>query len=297
MHSTLGHHTSKIDRNQAAPDARTYALGYSKNEFKRLEMQGAFIRDLTEDVLQRAGLKPGMRVLDLGCGVGDVSLLAAKLVGSSGLVIGVDRSAEAIGIAQQRAIQTNLYRWMQFAVTDLDSFVPDEAFDAVIGRLVLMYLPDPAATLRRLSAHLRPGGILAFQEISMPLGRSVPEGPRFRQCKSWILDTFERAGFEVDMGGKLFATFLAAGLPAPQMITAGRVEGGPQSSAYDYLSQTLNSLLSTMQREGIATAAEVEIDTMAERLREEAVAHNACIMLPPFVGAWTHIPGIAARRY
>jgi hypothetical protein len=58
----------------------TYALGYSESELKRLESQGAFFRDLTEDLLRRSGVVSGMRVLDIGCGVGDVSLLAGELV-------------------------------------------------------------------------------------------------------------------------------------------------------------------------------------------------------------------------
>ena len=66
--------------NRQAPSL--YPLGYSETEFKRLERQGAFLRDLTEDVLRRAGLAAGMHVLDVGCGVGDVSLLAATLVGT-----------------------------------------------------------------------------------------------------------------------------------------------------------------------------------------------------------------------
>jgi predicted methyltransferase len=75
--------------------------------------------------------------------------------------------------------------------------------------------------LRRLCRHLRPGGVVALQEMAMSLTRSNPEGQQFRQCVSWIIDTFERAGFEIDMGSKLFATFRDAGQPAPQMIVAG----------------------------------------------------------------------------
>jgi ubiquinone/menaquinone biosynthesis C-methylase UbiE len=271
------------------PDSRPYALGYSESEFKRLAMQGAFIRDLTEDVLRRAGLAPGMRVLDLGCGVGDVSLVAGELVGPSGFVLGVDRSAEAIETAERRAVEGGQCYWVRFATGELDSFDPRETFDAIIGRLILMYLPDPAATLRRLSGHLRPGGIVAFQELTMPATRSVPDGPQFSRCRSWIIETFERIGFELDMGPKLHATFMAAGLPAPQMIAAGRAEGGPQSLAYDYVAETLRSLLPAMERAGVATAAEVEVDTLAERLRREAIANDACIMLPPFIGAWTQL--------
>jgi ubiquinone/menaquinone biosynthesis C-methylase UbiE len=286
-------HKVLLDRNpiDVGPDkASAYALGYSEREFKRLELQGAFIRDLTDDVLKRAGLTRGMRVLDLGCGVGDVSLMAGEVVGPTGAVLGVDRSAEAIATAERRAVEAGQCYWVRFAATELEHFVPDGAFDAIIGRLILMYLPDPAATLRRLAVHLRPGGIMAFQELAMPAAKIIPDRPIFSRCRRWILEAFERGGVEIEMGPRLFATFLEAGLPAPQMIAAQRVEGGPQTFAYDYVAETLRSLLPLMEQVGVATAEEVEVDTLAERLRGEALASSACIMLPPLVGAWTHIP-------
>jgi ubiquinone/menaquinone biosynthesis C-methylase UbiE len=268
---------------------RPYALGYSDNEFRRLERQAAFFRDLIEDVLRRAGLAPGMHVLDVGCGVGDVSMLAATLVGPTGSVLGIDCSVESLDIARRRAAAAGQAS-VRFEAVELDLFTTDKTFDAVIGRLVLMYQADPAATLRRVRRHLRGGGIIAFQEMVMPLARSVPDGPHLRQCTDWILTAFARAGCELDMGGKLFATFVAAGLPMPQMIAAARVEGGPHSPVYDYLAGVLRSLLPVLEHAGIATVPDVEIDDMSERLRNEAVAQDACIMPPPLVGAWAHMP-------
>jgi SAM-dependent methyltransferase len=253
-------------------------------------MQSAFIRDLTEDVLTRAGLRPGMRVLDIGCGVGDVALLAGELVGPNGCVLGIDRSTAAIRTAERRVAQARQRGRIRFAVADLDSFVPDETFDAVIGRLILMYLPDPSATLRRFAGHVQPGGILAFQELSLPSIRSVPDAPQFLQCKSWILEAIERNGFESDMGSKLFATFLAAGLPPPGMISACRTEGGYQSPVYAYIAATLQSLLPAMERAAVATADEVGINDLADRLCDEAVARRACLIFPPLIGAWTIRP-------
>jgi ubiquinone/menaquinone biosynthesis C-methylase UbiE len=247
-------------------------------------LQGAF-RDFTEDVLQRAGIAPSMHVLALGCGVGDVSLLVADRVGPAGSVLGVGRSEDALAVARMRAAEAGFYN-VRFVASELDAFVPKQEFDAIVGRLVLAYLPDPAATLRRLSCWLRPGGAIAFQEMASLLGRRVPEGPQFRKCVFWLLETFARAGFDLDMGGKLFATFLATGLQAPQMVASARVEGSAQSPVYDYLADTLRSLLPMAERLGVATAAEIDIDGAAERLRREAVETNACIMLPPLVGAW-----------
>ncbi len=74
-------------------ESDSYPLGYSEDEAGRLANQGAFLEDLTADVLRRAGIESGMEVLDLGCGVGDVSVLAATMVGEFGAVLGIDRAA------------------------------------------------------------------------------------------------------------------------------------------------------------------------------------------------------------
>jgi 2-polyprenyl-3-methyl-5-hydroxy-6-metoxy-1,4-benzoquinol methylase len=286
----------RVDRKAArrsrvtGTDERTYPLGHSDHELKRLEQLGALFGDFTGDALRRGGLAPGMRVLDVGCGVGDVSMMAASLVGSSGAVLGVDRSARAIDIARLRAAAAG-QDWVRFIASEVDGFGTDERFDAIIGRLILMYLPDPAATLRRLCGRLRPGGIVVFQEMAIPVARCVPEGPQFRGCMDWICRTFAQSGAELDMGSKLYATFLAAGLPAPRMVLAGRAEGGPESPAYDFIAATARSVLPAAERLGVTTAAEVGIDTMVERLRREAVESNACVMLPPLVGAWSQLPG------
>lgn len=266
-----------------------YPLGYSELEFKRLEDQAAFLRECTEDFLRRAGIEPGMRVLDIGSGVGDVALLAGTVVGSSGSVLGIDRSTDALAIAAHRAAAVGL-PWVRFQPVELDEFTTAERFDAVIGRLVLLYQPDPVRAVQRLCNQLRPGGIIAFQEFAMPLARCVPEGPEFRRVRDWILGTFERAGCDPDMGTRLLATFVGAGLPAPELIMVGRPGGGPTSPAYDYVAGVLRSLLPVAERLGVTTAAEVDIDTLADRLRREVVSLNACVMPPPLIGAWSRTP-------
>jgi SAM-dependent methyltransferase len=267
-----------------------YILGHSERELRRLEAQAAYFRDLTEDLLRRAGIGRGMSVLDLGCGAGDVSLLASDLVGPSGAVLGIDRSPEAIAMARRRAQTGGLAR-LRFEVADIDGFAGEERFDAVIGRLVLLYQADPVATLRRAAAHLRPNGILAFQEMCMPMMRCVPESPLFRQCLSWITATFSRAGFEIDMGARLAPTFLAAGLPRPALILGGKAGGGPGAPEYPFIAGVLRSLLPAAERLGVARPEEVEIDTLAERLEREAVALDATVIAPPLLGAWTRVAG------
>ena len=101
-------------------DGQSYFLGHSDAEIERLALQSAFYRDATEALLKRAGLAPGMRVLDIGCGGGDVSLLAAEMVGPSGAVLGIDRTAAAVSAAQRRVAALGI-RHVRFAVTELES--------------------------------------------------------------------------------------------------------------------------------------------------------------------------------
>jgi len=251
-------------------------------------MQSAFWGELTEEVFRRAGIGVGMHVLDVGCGPGDVSFLAAKLVGPSGSVLGIDRSEDAVKRASQRAAEHGL-RGCHFAVADVEAFETDQRFDAVVGRLLLMYLKDPARTLRSLIRHLRPGGIVAFHEIILNSMLCVPPVPLLNRVAQWVITAFERGGAELDMGLKLDATFRAAGLSPPEPYAAARPVAGADSAGYAVLAAVTRSLLPAIEKFGIATAAEVDIDTLADRLRNATVAADACWLSPVMVGAWARI--------
>jgi len=114
-----------MEHNQTT--SNDYALGHAQPELDRLIFQGRFIGDLTGHMLRLAGLKPGMRVLDIGCGAGDVSFLARSIVGSEGTVIGVDRSSEAVTVAQQRAQKAQLPN-VQFIASDVDALTLDNCW-------------------------------------------------------------------------------------------------------------------------------------------------------------------------
>ena len=133
-------------------------------ECRRLGCRPVFLRNPDNDSLRAAGVERGMRVLDLGCGFGDTSLLIAKAVGASGLVVGVDPSADAIAVAEKRATEACQCYWTRFFVAGLDTFVLDEVFDVVIARPTSLDLHEPAAALRRLSTFVRPRGVIAFHE-------------------------------------------------------------------------------------------------------------------------------------
>ncbi len=274
---------------------QAYVLGHSESELRRLALQSTFWGELTEEVFRRAGIGTGMHVLDVGSGAGDVALLAARLVGPTRSVLGIDRSEHAIKRASERAAADGV-GWCQFSVADMDAFETDRRFDAVVGRLVLMYLGDPARTLRALIRHLRPGGIVAFHEMVMNSVRSVPPIPLLGRVGQWVIAAFERSGAQVDMGLRLDAVFRAAGLPAPETHAAARTVAGAHSAGYAILAGVTRSLLPTIEAFGIASPAEIDIDTLADRLREATVAADACWLSPVMVGAWARIAAVEARN-
>ena len=237
-----------------------YAFTDRGHEQRRLASQAEEFDPLTERVFRAAGLVPGLRVLDLGSGAGDVAILAARLVGREGEVVGVERAATA-RVAQ--AGMSNV-RFMQGDVQTLDGVA--DGFDAAVGRLVLMYLPDPAAALRGVAALVRRGGVVCVQEGDMAYDWAAPMTPLWTQIRTWFLATLERANAATRMGLSLYPTFIAAGLPAPELRLECAVGGGDKAWAW---ANVMRGVLPLMERFGITTAAELEPDTLAERLQDE----------------------------
>ena len=264
-----------------------YAFTDRGHEQRRLASQAEEFDPLTERVFRAAGLVPGMRVLDLGSGAGDVAILAARLVGREGEVVGVERDPNAVASATARVAQAGMsnVRFMQGDVQTLDGVA--DGFDAAVGRLVLMYLPDPAAALRGVAALVRRGGVVCVQEGDMAYDWAAPMTPLWTQIRTWFLATLERANAATRMGLSLYPTFIAAGLPAPELRLECAVGGGDKAWAW---ANVMRGVLPLMERFGITTAAELEPDTLAERLQDELRAANGIIISPPLIGAWARLP-------
>ena len=270
---------------------RAYTMGRSKEETERLIQQSGLYEDITRRLLADAGLFTGMKVLDIGSGAGDVAFAAVELVGSEGEVLGVDMNPEILETARARAEAAGLAN-VQFMAGDTQTLDLPNDFDALIGRLVLMYLPDPVATLKQLATHLRPGGIVAFQEVEFSTYSSIarPETPMMNQLAEWGVEVFRRSGANVGMGLDLYGTFVDAGLPEPSLQYAAPV-GGPETRiGYQFIANAFRSILPLLEALGVATAEEVNLETLAQRLRAEVVASKRPLILPPHITAWAQLP-------
>lgn len=115
-------------------------------------------------VLQRIGVRPGSRVLDVACGTGQVSRAALRLVGSGGIVVGVDPSEGMRHVAERHGIRV-------LAGTAERLPVPSAAFDFVVMGYALRHASDLITAFREMRRVLRPGGTVAILEITPPEAR------------------------------------------------------------------------------------------------------------------------------
>ena len=264
-------------------------MGHTDRERRRLSLQATILNPITEDFLRRAGIAAGMRVLDIGCGVGEVSLIAARLVGSSGHVTGIDVDADSLQAARTRAAGQGLQH-IAFEQRDCQT-AADEQYDAAIGRHVLIHMRDPLHVIRCAAATVHPGGIVAFQEYDFTARiSSFPQVPLFERSKDMFAKLFNALGSNANIGTQLFHLLHKAGLSKPQCRLEAPIDGGPDSPFYDWFAETIRSLLPRLESLGITTAAEIDIETIATRLREETVSRNASVAAPSMISAFARKP-------
>ena len=263
-----------------------YTMGRSQEETDRLIEQSQLYEDVTRRFFLRSGIAKGMKVLDVGSGAGDVALALAEFVGPEGTVVGVDLNPDILKTAQARADAAGFSN-IEFIAGDTRTLELPNDFDAVVGRLVLMYMADPVEALKHLATHLSPGGIVAFQEAYFApyTVAEHPDTPLANELIKWGRTVFEHSGAHLDMGMELYQAFVDAGLPEPTLHFEAPMGGPVNWPGYEYLANSFRSLVPLLEAYGITTAEELDVDTLAERIQAEVAAAKRPIMLPPHITA------------
>jgi ubiquinone/menaquinone biosynthesis C-methylase UbiE len=262
-------------------------------EVGRLAEQARVIDPGTERLFREAGIATGMRVLDLGSGAGDVTLLAARIVGPQGTVAGLDSSPEAILAARDRAARAGIGN-VEFVQSDLLALgeMRDAAggpFDAVVGRLVLEFMPDPSQVLRQAARLVKPGGIVCFQEVDNWYTWAYPETGLWARLRNLFMEALTRSGIEPRMGLLLYQTFTAAGLAEPRLRLEAAIAGG-QDAPVAVWANLIRGALPAMERLGLAEARSIDPGSLADRLLADVRAHNGVVIAPVMIGAWACTP-------
>jgi SAM-dependent methyltransferase len=259
-----------------------YVLGYSNAEQDRLIRQATLLAPITERLFRDAGIGLGRRVLDLGSGMGDVAMIAARLVGASGEVLGVEQNASFVARARERAAAVG-FRNLSFIQADANALAIDGSFDAVVGRFVLNHNSDPVAMLRSVTQLLIRGGVVAFQEIAvspaLPVAASLPLWSR---VLALIQDIIRRSGMTPDAGLALHRIFQEAGLPGPHMHLD--VPFAQDSSVAELEVDLLRSLA---DHHGASLADLGDLETLVNRIHTEALSARSAIGFMAIVSAWS----------
>jgi ubiquinone/menaquinone biosynthesis C-methylase UbiE len=264
-----------------------YALGRTSVEYGRLVEQAELLAPLTERLFRAAGVGSGMRVLDVGCGVGDVSFLASSLVGADGIVVGVDLDSEALNVAERRRATGGITN-VEFRNGDARTFDVEHPFDAAVGRLVLMYMRDPAAALRQIAERVAPGGILAFHEWDARVSPAAAMNqPVLAELQRLIALTFQRSGASLEIGAQLYQCMRAADLePERRPLAEIAVHMTQDEVAYRRWAQFVPSLLPKMVEYGLATEDQL-LDLIEHRLRDELIGAPGPMSLSwLMIGQW-----------
>jgi ubiquinone/menaquinone biosynthesis C-methylase UbiE len=268
-----------------------YILGHSESELHRLMRQAAVLAPITRRLFSDAGLARDMRVLDVGCGTGDVSMLAAEMVGSGGAVVAIDRSKDALAIARERA-QAAGHDNIEFREGSAEAFNTRVPFDFAVGRYVLVHQPDPASFIRAIAKNVRPGGVVAFHELGLydKGNLTAPPNALWSKAFDWIYTAFQSVQPHPDAGARMAGHFHAAGLKrTPTLFCEIPIGVGAQSPACGWIVHTLRSLIPQLEKISVATAQEIDIDTLEVRLRAAAISsHTQLITVTQFCG-WARL--------
>ena len=275
---------------------KAYVLDRTERELNRLDLQGIIYRDATRRALTDCGIATGMRVLDIGCGSGDVTRLAAELVGPSGSVLGIDMDAESVQSARVRAAQLGIEN-VAFEEGEAGSFAEPGTFDALTARFFLMHQPSPAQTLAEAARALRPGGVIMMLESHMAglldSQHSYPHSEIYDEVVRWKCRVVAAAGADIEAGLGLYRIFRAAKLPAPDLRMEAPVGGGPDSLLYRYMAESVRSMLAMADSHDIRGFSAEKVEQLEENLRNSVVSGDGVLVCLPVVSACCRLPGAA----
>ena len=256
-----------------------YPIERRAGEIERLHIQSAaFARDV-EVMLDLIGVREGSSCLDLGCGPGGITGAMSKRVGASGRVIGLDKDAEFLEYARQRAPENVEFREGDAYASGL----PRESFNLVHMRFLASTAGDPERLLAEAMGLCRPGGIVALQEPDCDTLNSYPPHPAWTKLKDAVVGAFSGVGGDVYLGQRLYRLVRHAGLVDVHFrpVLIGVRSTDPM---VDYLPATAQSLCATITRLGLI--AENEFDPLLAEARRHLQNPDTVFTLYTVAQVW-----------
>lgn len=230
--------------------------------------------DITRKLIERGEIKSGMKILDLGCGDGNVTFLLSNYVGPEGIVVGIDSNENAIDNAKKKSKELGLSN-LYFIVGDItqDFKIEHSNFDVIIVRRVLMYLSNPQSSIATAIKYLKPNGIFLAQENNIsqtPIG--LESMPHHKKINDLIRKTLERENVNFNLGFELCTILTDSGLKVENVWAEAVLSTPNQPTPWFFLAQVMKDRMLT--HKVISDVSELELETLGERLTNERMENT-----------------------
>jgi SAM-dependent methyltransferase len=266
-----------------------YVIRGGEGGYERLALLARTRWPDTAALFARAGLSPGMRCIDLGCGGGQVTLEIARLVAPGGSAVGVDMDEIKLDLARRAAAERGLVN-VEFRQLNMRDWDEPDSYDTVYCRFLLQHLSEPVALLGRMWAAVRPRGVLIVEEADFDGWCCHPANEGFDFFVRTYSDVLKRRGGDPALGRKLYGGFLAAGIPGPEVGLVQPVWTGGEGKALAW--STLEASADAIVTEGVASQDDVTAALMT--LQQFTADPQTLISGPRIFQLWS--PRVTARR-
>ena len=267
-----------IERSPEQPES--YVLRGGQAGAERLRLINRVKWPTSERLLGTAGLRAGMRVLDFGCGSGEVTRRMAALVRAEGEVVGIDLDPSILRLARQQTEDSNLP--VSFRHLGAEELEEVAAYDFAYARYLLSHLRHPERALEAMVRALRPGGRLAVEDIFFPGHVCYPPNAAFDSYLELYQAVVRAKGADPAIGARLMPMALDAGLVEVQVGLVVPVfhEGEGKRVAQVTVEHIREAVL------GAGLAASTDVDAIVAELTAFADDERTLMSIAPTFQVW-----------
>ena len=264
-----------------------YFMGYRQAEQERLERQALELAHDSSWLFDQIGIRPGSRVVEIGCGPRGCLDLLSERVGPNGKVIGIERSAEQVERARKFVVDSHLTNIEVLCLDGRETGLPEASFDLATARLVLVNVPKPEMILKEMVRLVRPGGAVALHEPDATTRRIDPPHPAQARLLQ-LLDIYaEMNGIDKTIGLKLPRLLREAGLVDIQVNPLVHIS--PPGHGRRMLSlEFVENIRSRLLEKNLIGKS--ELDELTAALKDHLEDPETLVLSAVFIQAWGRIP-------
>ncbi len=260
---------------------KSYPIKGGETGRARLSVLARVLAPTTEKLFERAGPLTGLKVIDAGCGGGDVTFALARKVGPKGQVTGIDLDQEKLRAAHTAALAQGLSH-VRFEACDVTKRWPAADADLVYGRFILTHLKQPQDLLAQAMAAVKPGGMILIEDIDIAGRFCYPENPAFESSFQLYMALSRRRGGDPLIGRRLSLLLEDAGFA--DVGTTVVQPFSRQGGAKEVATLTFAAIADGLKAEGMATVE--DIARITREMEDFNQRPDTIVSMPRIFQAW-----------